>query len=136
MEQKLTSADVAHFAAIVEFTDDAIISKDLQGTIRSFNPAAERLFGYSAQEVIGRPITLLIPADRQQEEADILARLRRGERIDHYETVRVSKSGTPIEISLTISPIRDPSGKIIGASKIARDITERNRLSRALAAQQ
>jgi PAS domain S-box-containing protein len=128
--------DLAHLAAIVATSDDAIISKDLQGTIRSFNPAAERLFGYAAKEAIGRPVTILIPPDRQEEETDILARLCRGERIDHYESVRVTKTGASIEVSLTVSPIRDSSGKVVGASKIARDITERNRLIRALAAQQ
>jgi PAS domain S-box-containing protein len=136
MESRHVPRDHAHLAAIVESSDDAIISKDLAGTIRSFNSAAERLFGYTAKEVVGKPVTLLIPPDRQQEEADILARLRRGERIDHFETVRVAKDGTRVEILLTVSPIRDAAGKIVGASKVARDITERNRMTRALAAQE
>ncbi len=112
-----------HLAAIVESSDDAIISKDLNGIIASFNRGAENLFGYFAEEVIGKPITILIPADRQDEEIGILARIRRGERIDHFETVRQRKDGNPINISLTISPITDETGKVVGASKIARDIT-------------
>jgi PAS domain S-box-containing protein len=112
-------------AAVVEFSDDAIISKDLDGIIATFNHGAERLFGYKAEEVIGKPVTILFPPDRQHEEPEILARIRRGERIDHYETVRLRKDGTLIDISLTVSPIKDDRGRIIGASKIARDITER-----------
>jgi PAS domain S-box-containing protein len=114
-------------AAIVESSDDAIVSKDLNGIIASWNLGAERLFGYEADEVIGRPITIIIPPDRQGEERDILARIRRGERVDHYETVRRRKDGSLVEISLTVSPVKDASGKAIGASKIARDITERRR---------
>jgi PAS domain S-box-containing protein len=109
--------------AIVAGSDDAIISKDLNGTIMSWNQAAQRIFGYTPSEVLGRPITILIPHDRWQEEAAILARLRAGERIDHFQTVRVTKDGRLLNISLTISPIRDASGAIVGASKIARDIT-------------
>jgi PAS domain S-box-containing protein len=112
-------------AAVVEFSDDAIVSKDLNGIIATFNRGAERLFGYKAEEVVGRPITILIPPDRQHEEPDILGRIRRGERVEHYETVRCRKDGTLVDISLTVSPVRDDQGKIIGASKIARDITER-----------
>ncbi len=118
-------------SAIVDSSDDAIISKDLNGTITSWNRSAERLFGYTAEEAIGRPVAeILIPADRQHEEPDILARLRRGERIDHFETKRRRKNGTLLDISLTISPIRDRSGIVIGASKIARDITLRKRIER------
>jgi PAS domain S-box-containing protein len=112
-------------AAVVESSDDAIVSKDLNGIIATFNRGAERLFGYKAEEVVGRPITILIPQDRQHEEPDILARIRRGERVEHYETVRRRRDGTLVDISLTVSPVKDDQGKIIGASKIARDITER-----------
>jgi PAS domain S-box-containing protein len=116
-----------HIAAIVEFTEDAVVAKDINGIITNWNPGAQRLFGYTAQEVIGKPVTILIPADRLDEEPAILARIRRGERVEHFETVRQRKDGSFVDISLTISPIRDPDGKIIGASKIARDITERRR---------
>jgi PAS domain S-box-containing protein len=112
-------------SAIVDSSDDAIISKDLNGIITSWNKGAERLFGYSAHEAIGKPVTILIPADRLDEEPQILSRIRSGERIDHFETVRRRKDGTLLDISLTISPVKDSSGTIIGASKIARDITER-----------
>jgi PAS domain S-box-containing protein len=112
-------------AAVVESSDDAIVSKDLDGIIATFNRGAERLFGYKAEEVVGRPVTILIPPDRQHEEPDILARIRRGESVEHYETVRRRKDGTLVDISLTVSPVKDDQGKIIGASKIARDITER-----------
>ena len=103
------------------------MTKDLNGVITSWNHGATRLFGYTAEEVIGKPITILIPAERHDEEPSILARIRRGERIDHYETVRQRKDGSTVDISLTVSPVRNPEGKIIGASKIARDITERRR---------
>ncbi|MBI1407212.1 MAG: PAS domain S-box protein [Caulobacter sp.] len=116
-----------HFAAIVESSDDAIISKTLDGVITSWNQGAQRLFGYAAEEVVGKSITLLIPEDRQNEEPAIIARLRQGERIDHYETVRRRKDGRLVDISLTVSPIRDAGGAVIGASKIARDITDRRR---------
>jgi PAS domain S-box-containing protein len=112
-------------AAVVESSDDAIISKDLNGIIATFNPGAERLFGYEAEDVIGKPVTILFPPDRQHEEPEILTRIRRGERVDHYETVRLRKDGTLVDISLTVSPVKDDRGRIIGASKIARDITER-----------
>ena len=116
-----------HTAAIVESSDDAIVSKDLDGVIKSWNGGAERIFGYTAQEVIGKSITILIPPGRESEEPEILLRIRRGERIDHYETVRQCKHGSLINVSLTVSPVKNSQGKIIGASKIARDITERKR---------
>src|SRR5208282_1707675 len=114
-------------ASIVEFSDDAIISKDLKGVINSWNAGAQRLFGYTAEEAIGKPITVLIPPERRDEEPGILDRIRRGERIDHYETVRMRKDGSLVDISLTVSPLKNADGKIIGASKIARDISERKR---------
>jgi PAS domain S-box-containing protein len=123
----------AYLAAIVESSDDAIISKDLNGIIRSFNPAAERMFGYSADEIVGRSITLLIPPDRIGEEKEILRRLRLGERIDHFETIRRTKDGRLLDISLTVSPVRDTSGQVVGASKIARDITAQKRAAAVMA---
>ena len=117
-------------AAIVESSDDAILTKNLDGTITSWNKGAERLFGYSANETVGRPVTILIPADRLDEEPSILGRIRRGERIDHYETVRRRKDGSLVDISLTVSPVRNAAGEIVGASKIARDITDRRRAQR------
>ncbi len=114
-----------HLVAIVESSHDAIVSKDLDGVIATWNQGAERLFGYKAEEVIGRPVTILMPPERVDEEPAILARIRRGERVDHFETVRRRKDGSLFDISLTISPVRDGQGRIIGASKIARDITER-----------
>jgi PAS domain S-box-containing protein len=114
-------------AAVVESSDDAIITKDLNGIITSWNKAAENIFGYTAQEIIGKPVVLLIPADRENEEPNILRRLRSGEKIDHYETVRRRKDGTLLDISLTVSPVRDEQGVVIGASKVARDITSRKR---------
>jgi len=123
--ERLAESARAHLAAIVESSDDAIVSKTLEGVIRSWNRAAERLFGYAAEEAVGQPITLIIPPERVQEEQEILAKLRRGLRIEHFETVRVAKSGRRIDVALTISPIFNASGVIIGASKIARDISER-----------
>ncbi|MGE0705240.1 MAG: PAS domain S-box protein [Vicinamibacterales bacterium] len=117
----------ARLAAIVESSDDAIISKDLNGVITSWNAGAERLFGYTPSEAIGQPITFLIPAGRHHEEPGILRRIRRGERIAHFETVRMRKDGTYVDISLTVSPILDGNGIVIGASKVARDISERKR---------
>jgi PAS domain S-box-containing protein len=114
-----------HFKALIESSDDAIVSKDLNGIITSWNPGAEKLFGYSAADVIGQPITILIPQERQDEEPEILSRIRRGEQVHHYETIRQRKDGSLIDISLTVSPIKDQDGHIIGASKIARDITDR-----------
>jgi PAS domain S-box-containing protein len=119
-------------AAIVESSADAIVSKDINGVIASWNQAAERLFGYTAEETIGKPVTLLIPPERRDEEQGILERIRRGERIEHYETVRRRKDGSLLDISLTVSPIRDTKGNIVGASKIARDITRRKRVEVAL----
>jgi PAS domain S-box-containing protein len=120
-------------AAIVESSDDAIISKDLSGTITTWNKGAERLFGYLAEEVIGKSITILIPPDRVNEEGGILERIRRGEPVDHFETKRRRKDGTIVDISLTVSPVTDESGRIIGASKIARDITEQKRREQQIA---
>ena len=119
-------------AAIVDNSEDAIIGKDLNSIITSWNQGAQRIFGYSAEEMIGTSVKRLIPADRQQEEDEILARLRRGDRYDHFETIRVSKDGRQLHVSLTISPIKDASGTVIGASKIARDITERKLADAAL----
>jgi PAS domain S-box-containing protein len=121
-EQRLRS-----LASIVESSDDAIVSKNLDGVITSWNRGAERVFGYSADEAIGRPITIVIPQDRHDEERAILTRIRRGERIDHFETVRQRKHGSLIVVSLTVSPVKNAEGKIVGASKIARDITEQKR---------
>jgi PAS domain S-box-containing protein len=115
----------AWLAAIVDSSDDAIVSKTLDGIVTSWNPAAENLFGYAADEIIGRPIATLAPPDRKNEMPAILERIRRGEKVDHFETVRRRKDGSLVDISLTVSPIRDEQGRIIGASKIARDITAR-----------
>jgi len=114
-------------AAIVDSSDDAIVSKTLDGVITSWNRAAERIFGYTAAEAIGQHITLIIPAERYSEEDDVLAHIRRGEKIDHFETVRQAKDGRRLDISITVSPVRDASGKIIGASKVAREISDRKR---------
>src|ERR1700722_9784060 len=119
-------------AAVVESADDAIISKDLNGIVRSWNDGARRMFGYAAEEMIGQPILRIIPLELHYEEAAILARLREGERVDHFETRRTRKDGSTIELSVTISPIRDGSGRVIGASKIARDISDRRRVERLL----
>ena len=122
--------ELDHYYAIVNSAEDAIISKDLDGVITSWNAGAQRIFGYTAEEAVGKPVTLLIPTDRHNEEPVILERIRRGEHIEHYETVRQRKDGTLIDISLTVSPVRDRSGVVTGASKIARDITERTRAER------
>jgi len=119
-------------AAIVESSDDAIVSKDLDGIVNSWNKSAERIFGFTAKEIIGKPIRILIPPDLQAEEERILAKIRAGERIDHFQTVRVTKSGERIDVSLTISPVRDRRGKIIAAAKIVRDITRQKKLEAAL----
>jgi len=124
----------AFLAAIVESSDDAIVSKSLEGRIRSWNGSAERLFGYKADEVIGKPITIIIPPELQYQEHDILSRIGRGERIEHFETVRVTKDGRRIDVSLTISPVRNREGRVIGVSKSARDISERKRVEELLRA--
>lgn len=128
LERRRSNEESSRLMAIIDHSDDAIVSKDLQGIIRSWNKGAERLFGYAPEEAIGQPVTILIPADRTDEEPDILNRIRRGERIDHYETVRRRKDGTLIEIALTVSPVKDRTGRIVGASKIVHDITARKRI--------
>src|SRR5262249_43950167 len=110
----------------------AIVSKSLDGIITSWNHSAERLFGYSPEEAIGKHITLVVPEDRLDEEKDILSRLARGERVDHFHTIRRRKDGTLLDVSLTISPLKDPTGRVIGASKVARDITAQRRADEAL----
>lgn len=128
----IAGADTSRWlAAIVDSSFDAILSKTLDGVITSWNAGAERLFGYAAQEAIGQPITMIIPTDRLHEEVDIIARLRRGERIDRLETVRRAKNGDLLEVELTISPVYGTEGRILGASKIARDIGERRRSAAA-----
>src|ERR1044071_6323524 len=121
-------------AAIVESSDDAIVSKDLNGIITSWNKGAEDLFGYTADEAIGQSITILIPSDRLSEEDMVLGRIRRGERVDHFDTIRQRKDGALVPISLTVSPIRDANGTVVGASKIARNISDRKRIEAELAA--
>lgn len=132
-ERSRAKANQAWLAAIVDSSDDAIISKDLNGVITSWNEGATRLFGFSAAEAMSRPMTMLIPPERAHEEPEILVRIGHGERIEHFETVRITKDGTRLDISATISPIRNDRGEIIGASKIARDITERRKAAEALA---
>jgi PAS domain S-box-containing protein len=131
-EQRRAEMSSRHLAAIVEGSDDAIVSKNLDGVITSWNNGATRIFGYEPHEVIGKPVTVLIPHDRLNEETEILARLRRGERVDHFETIRRCKDGSLLDVSLTISPVREGSGKIVGASKIARDISGKKRADEAL----
>jgi PAS domain S-box-containing protein len=128
-ERKIRESEARYrgIAAIVESSEDAVLTKNLEGIITSWNHGATRLFGYTADEVIGKPVTTLMPEERRNEEPTILDRIRRGERIDHYETIRQRKDGSTVEISLTVSPVKDPEGRIIGASKVARDITERRR---------
>ena len=121
----------AFLAAIVASSDDAIVGKDLSGVVQSWNTAAERIFGYTAAEAIGQSITLIIPSDRLSEETHVLSRIRAGQGVEHFETVRRRKDGRLIDVSLTVSPIRTPDGRVIGASKIARDITERKLLRQA-----
>ena len=130
--RRLAEMDARKLAAIVESSDDAIASKDLNGIVKSWNSAAERIFGYRAEEIVGRSIKLLIPPELHQEEDYILDQIRSGKRIDHYETVRVKKSGERLDVSLTISPILDENGSVIGAAKIARDITARKRTEEAV----
>ncbi len=134
LDRVLAEDTSSRLAAIVEFSDDAIISKDPNGIINSWNKGAEKLFGYTASEMIGQPVTLLFPEDRANEEGEVLARIKRGETIEHYETVRRVKSGGLIDIALTVSPIFNIRGEVVGASKIARDITARKRAEEALAA--
>ena len=122
----------SRLAAIVESSEDAIVSKSLDGVIQSWNKGAERIFGWTADEAIGRPITIIIPQEYRQEEAEFLSRLRRGLRIEHYDTVRVAKDGRKVDVSLTISPVRDGEGRVVGASKVARDITSRKQTETAL----
>jgi PAS domain S-box-containing protein len=131
-ERKQAEAARSRLAAIVESSDDAIVSKDLDGVILSWNAAAQRIFGYAEAEVLGRSITVIIPPELGDEESEILRRLRAGEHIQHYETVRLTKQGKSVDVSLTISPMRDSNGKIVGASKIARDITARKQAEIAL----
>jgi len=131
-DRRQSEANTRRLAAIVQFSDDAIISKDLNGIIDSWNDSASRIFGYSADEVVGKSITILIPPDRLDEEARILGSIRRGQPVHHYETIRRCKDGRLVEISLSVSPIKDADGKVIGASKIARDITERKRAEQEL----
>src|SRR5258707_2491791 len=131
-ERKRAEVVGQRLAAIVDSSEDAIVSKDLNGTIESWNGGAERLFGYQASEVIGKSILMIVPPDRHDEEQGILERIRRGERIEPYETVRMREDGSLLDISLSVSPLRDAAGRIIGASKIARDITERKRAEELL----
>jgi PAS domain S-box-containing protein len=126
-EQQARDEAARRYVAIIESSNDAIVAKDLNGIITAWNPGAERLFGYTPDEAIGKPVTMLIPPDHLDEEPVILARIRLGERIEHYETTRQRKDGSLVDISLTVSPIKDAQGRVIGASKIARDITERRR---------
>src|ERR1051325_6073905 len=130
--QKQSEHAARHYSAIIESSNDAIVSKDLNGIIQTWNRAAERMFGYAAEEIIGKSILTLIPEERHHEEHIILAKIGAGERLEHYETRRRRKDGTLIDLSLTISPVRDENGQIVGASKIARDITERKRAERLL----
>jgi PAS domain S-box-containing protein len=132
-EREQAARATGFLATIVDCSDDAIVSKNLDGVITSWNKGAERTFGYTAEEAIGEHITLIVPQDRRHEEADILQRLRRGERIEHFDTVRARKDGKLIDISLTISPVKDAQGRVIGASKVARDVTERKQVERTLA---
>ncbi|MBV9571094.1 MAG: PAS domain S-box protein [Alphaproteobacteria bacterium] len=131
-ERRRIDSMARHFAAIVESSEDTIISKNLNGIIQSWNKAAERMFGYKAEEIIGRPVLTLIPEERHHEEVEILSRIRRGDRIEHFETVRRRKDGSEVHISLTVSPVKDENGTIIGASKIARDITAQKEAERLL----
>ena len=128
--QKALEREAFRLAAIVDSSEDAIVSKDLNGIVQTWNKAAERMFGYAAEEIVGRPITLIIPPDRLPEEAHVLSRIRAGLSIDHFETIRRRKDGSLIEISLTVSPIKTPDGHTIGASKIARDLSAQVRLAR------
>lgn len=131
-ERKASAETNSRLAAIVQCSDDAIVTKDLNGIILSWNASAERIFGYREEEVLGRPITIIIPPELYAEEATILSRLRAGQRIDHFETVRITKSGERVLISLTVSPVKDASGRIVAASKVARDVTRTKQVEQAL----
>jgi PAS domain S-box-containing protein len=131
-ERKHAEEARAKLAAIVESSDDAIISKTLEGTVMSWNASAERIFGYRADEMIGQPDKIIIPRERHDEDDSILARLRTGELVDHYETVRLAKDGRRIDVSVTVSPVRDASGNVTGISKIVRDISQRKKTEAAL----
>jgi PAS domain S-box-containing protein len=131
-ERKQSEEAIVRLAAIVESSDDAIIGKTLDGIITSWNKGAERIYGYSAEEVIGKPVSLLLPPGRQDELKEILERVRRGEQVEHYESERVRKDGRVISISLTVSPVRDSAEKVVGASTIARDVTQRKNMEQAL----
>jgi PAS domain S-box-containing protein len=129
--QKALEAESLRLGAIIDSSEDAIVSKDLRGVVQTWNRAAERMFGYTAEEIVGRPITMIIPAERRSEEDEVLSKIRAGESIDHFETVRQRKDGSLIDISLSVSPIRTAEGVVIGASKIARDISKQRTLERA-----
>jgi PAS domain S-box-containing protein len=131
-DRKAAEEASQRLAAIVESSDDAIVSKDLKGIVTSWNPSAERMFGYTAAEMIGRPITTIIPPELRDDETRILTTISRGERIEHFETVRMRKNGEQLEVSLTVSPVRDETGRIVGAAKIARDITQRKKAEQTL----
>ncbi|HVG69254.1 MAG TPA: PAS domain S-box protein, partial [Vicinamibacterales bacterium] len=129
-EQRALERETLRLAAIVNSSEDAIVSKDLNGIVQTWNRAAERMFGYTAEEIVGRPIRLIIPQDRQTEEDKVLATIRAGGAVEHFETIRQRKDGTLLEISLSVSPVRDRDGTVIGASKIARDVSDQRRLAR------
>jgi PAS domain S-box-containing protein len=131
-ERRLAEQATRLLAAVVESSHDAIVSKNLDGVITSWNKGAERLFGYAAEEAVGQNITLIIPPDHRDEERTIVERLTRGERVDHFETVRMRKDSSLLDVALTISPIKDAADRVVGASKLARDITERKRAEEAL----
>jgi PAS domain S-box-containing protein len=133
IERTRSEVKLRFLASVLETSDDAVITKNLDSIITSWNRGAERIFGYLAEEVIGKPITVLMPPERLNEEPAILERIKRGERIDHYETIRQRKDGSKLDISLTVSPIKDAAGKIVGASKIARDITDGKRAEAQIA---
>src|SRR6516162_2142575 len=132
VERRHSDLVARRLAAIVDNSDDAIIGKDLNGIITSWNKAAKRIFGYSAEEMIGTSILRLIPSERRAEEDEILSRIKRGQRYDHFDTIRIAKDGRQLHVSLTISPIKDANGYVVGASKIARDITDRKQAEKAL----
>ena len=134
-EKKRAEGSQARLSAIVESSDDAILSKNLDGIIQTWNKGAERIFGYTAEEIVGQSVLTLIPPDRHHEEPGIIARIRKGERVDHFETVRMRKDGSPIDISLTISPVKNARGEIIGASKVARDVSDKKKSEAALESQ-